>query len=399
MSDTTLTLLDELCRIRGYRQDRGGTGEQMIADRVTAELSKHSWLTVECETVRDDDGNEMPGFCNVLALDGPVEDVRFLVVGHLDTVTPSPGWSKQEFSTDSGRYYALGAVDARGGMAACLDAIARAGPTSGVAYLFYSDEEAMFAGMHDFVRRHPQIAPPFGLSVCGGPAKAHVGWRGCTEIEFLVQGKSGHASRPFDGANTAEALATVMAAVRNACVSEPTSMVTAANIAAVHVGSSGGDDFATFALGRQQPPRMNNVANKIPDIGWALLDVRPGGPEVDVGFIEAVARKALGQFNADRQHHAQMRVHPNFAMPMYLAGEEIDWLVDMFDPVHGGTRSDPSKTGFLDTGLISDLHGTQFMCLAPAGGNAHGVDEWVDTYSLLSYRDCMVQLLRRYSAS
>lgn len=398
MSDSTLTLLDELCRIRGFRVDKGGPGEQAIARRVAQELGLFSWLTVVVEPVCDAAGNEMPGFYNVLAYSGDPSDIDLLIVGHLDTVAPSQGWTVKEFTSDHGRYYALGAIDARSGIACCLDAIGKVGATKGVGYLFYSDEEVFFSGMRDFVLRHPEIAPSFGLSVCGGPATAHVGWRGCTEMEFLVQGVSGHASRPFEGANAAEAISMIMEEVSRACMSEQTQMATSANVAAIHAGSADSDNFATFQLGRQVPPSVIDAANKIPNVGWALLDVRPGGPEVSASFIEQVAREVLGRFNAGRPHRAEMRVHVNFQMPMYMADERIDWMVELFDPVHGGARSDPGRTGFLDTGLISAAHGTQFMCLAPAGGNAHGPDEYVNIYSMLAYRDCIVDLLRRYRA-
>lgn len=398
MSNSLLVLLDELCRIRGFRKDKGGPGEQAIAKRVEQELRRFDWLTVVVEPVCDSRDNEMDGFYNVLAYDGAPEDIEFLVVGHLDTVTPSPGWTVEEFTSVGGCYHALGAIDARGGIACCLDAIEQVGPTKGVGYLFYSDEEVLFAGMRYFVRRHPEIAPMFGLSVCGGPASAHVGWRGCTEMEFLIRGVSGHASRPFEGVNVAEALSAVMLEVAKACMSAQTEMMTAANVAAMHVGSAASDDFESFELGRHTAPPVKDVANKIPNRGWALLDVRPGGPEVSAAFIERVAREALSRFNAGKPHRAEMRVHTNFEMPMYLADDQIDWLVDLFDPVHGGVRSDSSKTGFLDTGLISAAHGTQFMCLAPAGGSAHGADEYVDIYSMAAYRDCMAQLLGRHRA-
>jgi len=405
-TDPVLSLLNELCRVRGYRVDKGGPGERAIAERVADELRKYPWLTVSVEEVQDERGVACPGFYNVLAFDGDPSEVDLLVVGHLDTVTPSPGWTKPEYVVEDGRYYALGAIDTRGGIAAAIDAIGNVGPTKRVGYLFYGDEEVGFLGMQEFVRRHPEIAPKFGLSVCGGGAEAYLGWRGCVEMEFLFEGISGHASRPWSGANAAEALACVMEAVRLACVRNATPMGTAANVAAVHVGSldatampEGFDLSRDCPLGKQQAPSVLNVANKIPNAGWALLDVRPGGEAVSAAFIERVAREALAGWNADRKHAVTLTIHVNFEMPAYLADRErIDWLFKLFNPVHEGRVSYPGRTGFVDVTLISGLHGTQFMCLAPAGHNAHAADECVEIISLIAYRDATIELLSRYKA-
>jgi succinyl-diaminopimelate desuccinylase len=392
--DSLLSLLDRLCRERGYRRDKGGPGERGIAELVAEELRAHSWLTV---TVDDLGG----GFFNVLALDGDPSEVEFLVVGHLDTVTPSPGWTKREFTDDGTNYYALGAVDTRGGIAGALDAIGKAGPTRKVAYLFYGDEEVDFVGMREFVRMHPEVAPKLGLSVCGGKGEAYLGWRGCTEMEFYFRGVSGHASRPWDGANAAEAAAHVMEAVRRACVEFPGALKTSANIAAVHCGSfdAAARESYVFGAQKQVPPPIQNVANKIPDVGWALLDVRVGDLGVTPAFIKNVASRALAAWNAAKEHSVALTVAVNFAMPSFVADRElVEPVFCAFHASHGGKVRPPATTGFLDTTLVSGAHGTQFMCLSPTGGNEHSADEYVSIQGLRDYRDGLVGLLGRYKA-
>ncbi len=389
--DSVLSLLDRLCRTRGYRVDKGGPGERAIAELVAEELRRFPWLTVEVVHLGDE-------IYNVLAFDGDPSQTDLLVVGHLDTVIPSPNWQHEEFSSDGVNYYALGACDTRGGIAACLDAIGRVGPTRKVGYLFYGDEEYQFVGMQRFVDANPTVAPKFGLSVCGGKGEAYLGWRGCTEIEFLFEGVSGHASRAWAGANAAEAAAHVMEAVRLACVQYPGELKTAANIAAVHAGSLEMGD-KPYVLGEtpQMPPPMKNVANKIPNVAWTLLDVRPGDRGVSAVFIEDVARKALAAWNAAKEHTAKLTVHVNFEMPSYIADtERIAPLFETFRPVHGGKISPPATTGFLDATLISGRHGTQFMCLSPMSDNEHSADECVSIEGLIAYRDCMDKLLSGY---
>lgn len=391
--DSVLSLVDKLCRTPGYRLDKDGPGEGAIANLVAAELRKHEWLTVTVEHLGDE-------IYNVLAFDGDPSEVELLIVGHLDTVIPSPKWTKQEFSSDGINYYGHGAVDTRGGIAGALDAIGKVGRTRKVAYLFYGDEEYQFVGMKRFVHMHPEVAPKFGLSVCGGKGEAYLGWRACTEMEFLFEGVSGHASRAWAGANAAEALAYVMEAVRLACVRFPGETKTSANIAAVHVGSLDGEG-APYVLGKkpQAHPPMKNVANKIPNVGWALLDVRPGDKRVSAAFIEDVARTALAAWNAAKEHSVSLTVHVNFEMPAYEADRGlIDPMFRIFHKAHGGKIKPPATTGFLDATLISAAHGTQFMCLSPMGGNEHSADEFVSIQGLLDYRDAMVELLSGYKA-
>ncbi len=397
-AETVLTTLDALCRIRGYRMNKSGQGEEAIALHIAERLRAYPWLIVSVDAVCDEEGTMIPGFFNVFACDGNPADVQFLVVGHIDTVTPTQGWAVEEFSVREGRYHALGAADARGGIAACLDAIGKAGPTRGVGYLFYGDEEVNFVGMQDFVRRHADVKPAFGLSVCGGKAEAYLGWRGCLEIEFLVKGVSGHASRQKTGANAAEAMVFVLDAVRTACLKQPTRMETAVNLAAIHVGSFDAVTFDVISLGTRDVPAMKNIANKIPNVGWALMDVRSGDQHVNAAFFVSVAQEAMAAWNRDRTVQAELTTHVNFEMPAYEADREATkWLFDVFEPVHRGRVKDPASTGFIDVTLLSDAHKTQFMCLAPAGGNEHGADEYVDVVGLSSYRDCLVTLLKRSS--
>ena len=405
--DPVLSIVDELCRERGYRKDKGGPGEGAIAELVASKLRAFPWLTVMVEHLGDE-------IYNVLAFDGDPSEVELLIVGHLDTVIPSSEWTREEFSDDGTFYYALGANDTRGGIAAALDAIGKAGRTSKVGYLFYGDEEYQFVGMKEFVRTHPDVAPRFGLSVCGGKAEAYLGWRACTEIELLFRGVPGHASRPWAGANAAEAVSRVTEAVRRACAESVSESGTAVNIAAIHAGSFSPPAFVRkdadspfvsydferdYRLGKQESPPLANVANKIPDMAWALMDIRPGGKGVTAAFMERVAQEELAAFNAGREHRVTMEFHVNFEMPAYEADRElIRPMFDLFLPVHAGKSVPTASTGFVDVTLISGMHGTQFMCLSPAGARPHSGDESVKIASLLAYRDCIVSLLSGYKA-
>lgn len=393
MDERLFGLLDDLCKTRGFRGAKEEGGERAIAEKMAELLRQFPWLTVTVEEVAD-------GIFNVLAHDGEPDAIDLLIAGHLDTVPPSAAerWDQEQHSIVDGRYYALGAADTRSGIAACLDAIERVGPTRGVAYLFYGDEETNFIGMIEFVKNHPEVAPRLGLSLCGGYGIAHVGWRGCIEMEFLIEGYSAHASRPHQGANAGDAMAFVMGRVREVCMGAATERRTSANVAAIFSGTSEG--LEKFKMSQKKPPPVKYAANKVPDVAWALLDVRNGGPEVTPAFIEGIARAALEEWNAAREGSpdASLReISLTFDMPAYKAdASELQGLLDTFEPVHGGSESDPANTGFIDVSLVAAAHGTNFMCLSPAGGNAHSPDEHVVIASMEAYRDCCVSLLSDY---
>ena len=118
-----LTLVDQLCKIRSFwRPETPGSDESEVAEFIAAHLRQYPWLSVRIEEVT-------PGRPNVLAFDGPEEDTKLLVAGHIDTVLPVQRWTIPEHTIQDGRYHALGAADAKGAIGAALDAIGRAGPT------------------------------------------------------------------------------------------------------------------------------------------------------------------------------------------------------------------------------------------------------------------------------
>lgn len=391
-TDTVLHLLDRLCRIESHHVKDGDAitqGEDEMAKAVAELLRDIPWLTVEVTQVAH-------GIWNVLASDGPREKTKLLIAGHLDTVRPSVGWTKALGTFEHDRYYNLGAVDTKGGIAAVLDAIKAAGPTSGVSYLFYGDEEINFTGFDRFLADSPEVKPQHALSVCGGAGKAVTGCRGCIELEFEIDGQSGHASRQHAGVNAIEAMIFVMdglkrlvdTANRHRLTAAPTSF----NLAAIHGGSR--------REGGGRIPPVVETANAIADVAWALIDVRPGGPEITSRSLRHAAHTLLEYgFNAGRPHdkRAALRTKVNFDRGAYHCTEaQIAPLFAAFAGVHGGQRESAEGYGYIDIAELASTRGTALMCLSPLGGNAHSPDEWVSVESVIAYRDATVQLLTQY---
>lgn len=387
--DQVLSLLDGLCRIESYNP---GPGEEAMAHRVAAEIRTHCpWLTVREREVEE-------GIWNVFAFNGPVEEIKLLVTGHIDTVSPASDNTVEAHAVRDGKYYARGAADTKSGIAACLDAMRIAGETRNVAFLFYGDEESDFKGMLAFLDEMSGTGfrPAYCLSLCGGYGKSMIACRGCIEMEVTVKGKSGHASRQTEGANAIDALRAVIAAIHAAAQHALAEYPTTVNVAAVHAG---------FGLPDTEPrkprvaPPVENRANKIPDVAWTVVDMRPGGPEFNEGVVRAAVEAAIARHNEGLPHPVTCEIRTNFALSGYATPRhEAEPILAAFDPVTGGGILPPTDYGFIDVALLAARYETRCVCLSPFGGPAHGPDEQVEIASMVAYRDCMVELLTGYKA-
>lgn len=386
-----LALTEALCRIPSWwrRPEPPGTvprhNEMALAERVAAELRRCPWLDVRIEEAA-------PGRPNVLAFDGPPEATELLVAGHLDTVPPSDGWTLPEHTVQHGRYHALGAADTKAGIAAALHAAREAGPTRGVGYLFYCDEEYEFVGMKHFVAHHPEVRPAATLSLCGAPAQIMSGCRGLLEVAVSLRGHGGHASRPHSGRSASRALHTVLTDVSAWAAAHDQPYRTVLNVAALHAGSLPAG--ATFDGG---PPPTQAIPNRIPDAAWALLELRTGAPEVTAARLRRTIEDSLARLNAGQPMPISLvRFDVHLEMPGYASeARALQRLTTPFAPLHGGRCAHPADTGYIDVALISGRDGTPALCMGPHKGGAHAPDEWVDLASLQAYHDGLVRLLRQ----
>lgn len=382
-----LRLTDSLCRARSYwlpPADGPSPGEGEVAALIADNLERHPWLRVATELAA-------PGRPNVYAADCDDADVDLLIIGHLDTVPPTPGWTVDEFTVRDGRYHALGAADTKAGIAAVLDAVAKVGPTRGLGLLLYADEEYHFVGMRDFLARHPDVRPARVLSVCGPPAQMLTGCRGIIELELVVRGRPGHASRPWSGTSAVSALQAVTDRLQQWVPAQNTLHRSVCNLSAIHAGSLAAEVVPTG----HGPPPMLDTANRIPDVAWALVEVRPGGPEVSAGGLHQQAQAALSAFNTGAEHDARLaRFDVHFELTGYQSGESaITPFVRHFSHLHGGEHSDPGTSGYVDIAMLAGERGCGAVCMGPLSGGAHAPDEWVDLEGLGAYRDGMVALL------
>ena len=386
-----LSLTESLCRIPSWWRpaDRPGAvprhNEMALAEVVAAELSQCPWLEVRIEETH-------PGRPNVLAFDGDPSQTEVLIAGHLDTVPPSDGWTLPEHTVREGRYHAHGAADTKGAIAAALRAARAAGPTRGVGYWLYCDEEYEFVGMKHFVAHHAEVRPLATLSLCGAPAQIMSGCRGLLEVAISLRGQGGHASRPASGRSATRALHAVLAELAQWVAHHDRPYRTVLNVAAMHAGSLVAG--ARFSGG---PPITEAIPNRIPDAAWALLELRTGSPEVTGAQVQQVVQRTLDRLNKGQALPIQLaRYDVRLEMPGYASDPQaLKRLTQPFQSLHRGRCAHPADTGYIDVALISGRDGRPALCMGPEKGGAHAPDEWVDLHSLQAYHDGLIDLLRQ----
>ena len=130
---------------------------------------------------------------------------RLLFDGHIDTVSPNLGWTRDPYSptVEDGRLYGLGAVDMKGPIASMIygvSAAARAGRLQATVGVSVStlEEVAEGAALSAVVERFQPdavvIAEPSGLQLM-------LAQKGRAEIELSVRGIAAHAAFPQRGAS------------------------------------------------------------------------------------------------------------------------------------------------------------------------------------------------------
>jgi acetylornithine deacetylase/succinyl-diaminopimelate desuccinylase family protein len=170
----TATVLEQVCRERGLAVD--------IADVAPRRPNLRAVL----------EGGNGPGL---------------LLLGHTDVVPVGEGWTVDPFGGEvrDGRLYGRGSTDMKGGLAACVVAMAalgRAGVTlSGpVEVAALVDEEEHGLGIRRYVAENRRT---YAACVVAEPTDLQtiIAARGDAYLDIVVHGLAAHSGRPDDGRN------------------------------------------------------------------------------------------------------------------------------------------------------------------------------------------------------
>lgn len=197
-----------LVRVPGQNPpgDEGATAAEVLA--VAAELG----LPGERYDVT-------PGRPNLTVTLPGGEGPGLLLLGHTDVVPVGDGWSVDPYGGQviDGRVHGRGSTDMKGGLAACLLAMAAvhdAGVelTGPVRLAALADEEQNGIGVRDWIARpRPDllgciVAEPTDLQTI-------VAARGACYLDLEVRGVAAHSGRPDDGRNAISGAAAIVAEI------------------------------------------------------------------------------------------------------------------------------------------------------------------------------------------
>lgn len=184
-----------------------------IAGWIEAYLSEHG---AKVTLVSGPEGDRS----NLFATIGPTDVPGYILSGHMDVVPAGePQWSSPPFTLrrDGERLYGRGATDMKGFLAAALAAVpmlAGLRLAQPIHLAFSYDEEIGCRGVPHLIARLPELcAKPLGVIV-GEPSgmRAVRGHKGKAAARVIINGRSGHSSRPDLGLNAIHAMADVLGA-------------------------------------------------------------------------------------------------------------------------------------------------------------------------------------------
>ena len=311
---------------------------------------------------------------NLLVHDGT--PIKVLFIGHMDVIETGDGWRYNPQGFEEGdRLYGRGAADMKGGVAVMLTTLAHAAQKgiSGVAGLFYCDEEYKFLGMKEFVKEYGHSLNP-KIVICPEPTGLGIreGVRGCVEYQVIVKGKRGHAARPHMGVNAFRALVSGVQALDDLCARHDNPVLGKAtvNITGVRCGTLNNEIGEEVILGSK--------GNVIPDYCEAVVEVRVT-PEVRGEMVAEALRQGIEDCGGQL---VKADCHVN--MGSFLTNRSLlGALEEAQRKVLGEVLyDDPARGGYSDIQLLAECWNTPCVLLGPTGFGMHGADEYVEKDSI-----------------
>jgi succinyl-diaminopimelate desuccinylase len=327
------------------------------------------WLEARDIPARQVDARGLPV---TMAEVGPEDGLATVLLhGHLDVV---PGFAEQFTPRlEGGRLFGRGAYDMKGALAALMLAIADLRDESAVRVRIgiVPDEEA-----EEEFQRGSQTLAENGFAgdfvITGEPTDMHVGVaaKGVLAARIRIDGRAAHGATPWLGENAILRAVDVFRAIQSLPFASQSSELF---------------DRPSINLGRILG---GDALNKVPDTCYIDVDVRYL-PEQDPAAILEEIRDIPGA-----------EVVSSFKRPPVVVDPEsvfVQALCESAASHHDGGVISVGRDGASDAVFFLRA-GIPAVEFGPLGGGHHGPDEWVSVPSLASYREAVVDFVRRLPA-
>lgn len=379
--DPVIDLLKALVRIDSVNPSLvpGAAGEAAIA-RALAEHMRGMGLDVHIQDVAE-------GRPNVVGvLEGREPGRSLMFCGHIDTVGVAGMPQPFDPAERDGRVYGRGAQDMKSGVAAMVDA-ARVLRDSGgleegrLIIACVVDEEHESIGADALVSKWyadgAVVTEPTDLAI----AIAHKGFEW---VEIETEGRAAHGSRPREGRDAIRLMGRVLTELdaldHQLQARPPHPLLGTASLHAslIHGGRelSSYPDRCHLQMERRTVPgeQPGRGAREVADI---LARLSAADPEFKAASRQLFARSPY-EIAADHPLVATMKLAVTAASSAPSAAPSVSGM---------SFWTDASVLG--DAGIPSLLFG-------PTGAGLHGVEEWVEAQSVITCRNALAELARRW---
>ena len=375
--DPAARLLRDLVAIDSVNPDlvAGARGEGPVADAVASAMCA-AGLDVTKQEVA-------PGRPNVIGvLEGRRAGRALMFCGHLDTVGVEGMARPFDPVERDGRLYGRGAQDAKGGLAAMIDASRQLAAAGGLAagrliVAAVVDEECASLGAEALVGPwHADAAvvtEPTGLAV----AVAHQGF---AWVEVTVEGRVAHGSRPAEGQDAIAGMGRVLVrleALSRALQARPPHP--RVGVPSVHASRiAGGHELSSY------PGRCVLQLERRIVIGEAF---ERAGEEIAAMVAELEAQ--------DPAFRASSRLVAG--RPPYEISERHGVVSALEEAViRSGRRAERVGLSFWTDAAVLGRAGVPAVVFGPGGGGLHSLEEFVCLDDVLGCRDVLAGLARTY---
>ena len=306
---------------------------------------------------------------------------HLMFAGHTDVVPPGneSAWSHPPFAGEivNGTLYGRGAVDMKGGIAACVAAVLDhladndGKPKGSISFLITGDEESVaingttkllkWAAEHGETFDHCILAEPSNVDTLGDTIK--IGRRGSLNGTLIVTGKQGHVAYPHRADNPVRGIVTLISAINAQPLDEGSDFFDPSNL-----------EFVSVDVG-------NKTVNLIPGEAHARFNIRFNDRhtlESLKELVEARAKKAAGD-----KIRFRFEWQPSNADVFVTAPGTFTTLVsDAIASVTGRKPELSSSGGTSDARFIKDY--CPVVEFGLVGQSMHAVDEHVPTADLVA---------------
>jgi acetylornithine deacetylase len=375
--DPVISLLHELVAINSINPTLvpGAAGEAHIADAVAAAMRRVGF-DVERQLVA-------PGRPNTLGvLEGRRKGRTLMFCGHVDTVGVAGMTAPFAPIEKDGRVYGRGAQDMKSGVAAMIDAarvVAESGGLESGRLIVAAvvDEEHSSIGADALVTAWTAdaavVTEPTGLEIA-------VGHKGFAWVDVEVHGKAAHGSRPAEGQDAILRMGRVLhqlEALDRALQARP-----------AHALLGTGSLHASIIDGGRE-------LSSYPDRARLQMERRtlPGEPDsTAVGEVESILERLRRDDPTFRGDARAM-----FSRPAYELSADHELPQTLVGVVRhaGGTPTISGMSFWTDAAVLGHA-GIPSVLFGPGGAGLHSIEEYVNVADVLTCRDALGELARRF---